>query len=91
MCRVSEKLTWHAVGDEAEECIRRYNAFTSRIEELGLDNSVDAKPLLNVGHYVVPFLRLLTYVDRGTRSSPCLAVNLGPGRQSCSPKSSNGS
>ncbi|KAG8220108.1 hypothetical protein J3R82DRAFT_1128 [Butyriboletus roseoflavus] len=36
-------------GEEADECIRRYNAFTNRIEELGLDKSVDAKPLLNVG------------------------------------------
>lgn len=37
------------IGEEADVCIRRYNAFTTRIEELGLDNMVDAKPLLNVG------------------------------------------
>ncbi|KAG6371634.1 hypothetical protein JVT61DRAFT_9348 [Boletus reticuloceps] len=42
-------------GEEADACIRRYNAFTSRIEELGLDNSVDAKPLLN-GNEVISVL-----------------------------------
>ncbi|KIJ21452.1 hypothetical protein PAXINDRAFT_159537 [Paxillus involutus ATCC 200175] len=34
-------------GEEADKCIQRYNAFTSRVEEHGLDKSVDAKPLLN--------------------------------------------
>ncbi|KAF8845429.1 hypothetical protein BDN67DRAFT_1065287 [Paxillus ammoniavirescens] len=34
-------------GEEADKCIQRYNVFTSRVEELGLDKSVDAKPLLN--------------------------------------------
>ncbi|KIJ68763.1 hypothetical protein HYDPIDRAFT_82132 [Hydnomerulius pinastri MD-312] len=34
-------------GEEANRCIERYNAFTSRVEELGLDSLVDAKPLLN--------------------------------------------
>jgi tRNA nucleotidyltransferase (CCA-adding enzyme) len=54
-------------GDEAEECIRRYNAFTSRIEELGLDNSVDAKPLLN-GNEVISVL--------GGKPGPWTAVML---------------
>ncbi|KAF9229680.1 hypothetical protein BS17DRAFT_744049 [Gyrodon lividus] len=34
-------------GQEAEKCIQRYNAFTSRVEGLGLDKLVDARPLLN--------------------------------------------
>jgi len=34
-------------GEAADACIRRYNAFASRVEQLGLDTSVDAKPLLN--------------------------------------------
>lgn len=49
----SENLTLHCIGEEADACIRRYNAFASRIEELGLDKSVDAKPLLNVGWHLV--------------------------------------
>ncbi|KAF9243781.1 hypothetical protein BU15DRAFT_86220 [Melanogaster broomeanus] len=34
-------------GEEADKCIQRYNAFVSRVEELGVDKLVDAKPLLN--------------------------------------------
>ncbi|KAH0838603.1 hypothetical protein J3R83DRAFT_6925 [Lanmaoa asiatica] len=42
-------------GEQADECIRRYNAFISRIEELDLDKLVDAKPLLN-GNEVISVL-----------------------------------
>ena len=59
-CHVLTALT-RFVGEAAEACIQRYNAFTCRVEELGLDNMVDAKPLLNVRECDVPFFRLLTY------------------------------
>lgn len=34
--------------EEAAECVQRYNALTRRVEELGLDKAVDAKPILDV-------------------------------------------
>ncbi|KAG0697785.1 hypothetical protein DFH29DRAFT_944606 [Suillus ampliporus] len=33
--------------EEAAECVQRYNALTRRVEELGLDKAVDAKPILD--------------------------------------------
>ncbi|KAF8559413.1 poly A polymerase C-terminal region-like protein [Imleria badia] len=54
-------------GEAADACIRRYNAFTSRIEELGLDNLVDTKPLLN-GNEVISVL--------GGKPGPWTAVML---------------
>ncbi|KIM54232.1 hypothetical protein SCLCIDRAFT_1222195 [Scleroderma citrinum Foug A] len=38
--------------DDATKCIERYNAFTTRVDELGLGDTVEAKPLLN-GNEVV--------------------------------------
>ncbi|KAG9314662.1 hypothetical protein JVU11DRAFT_5467 [Chiua virens] len=55
-------------GEAAEECIRRYNAFTNRVQELGLDDLVDAKPLLN-GNEVISAL--------GGKPGPWTAVVLG--------------
>ncbi|KAH7914461.1 hypothetical protein BJ138DRAFT_1170563 [Hygrophoropsis aurantiaca] len=36
---------------DISDCVERYNGFTRRVEELGLDEIVDAKPILN-GHEV---------------------------------------
>ncbi|KAG1757935.1 hypothetical protein EDB19DRAFT_1659877 [Suillus lakei] len=33
--------------EDAAECVQRYNALTHRVEELGLDKAVDAKPILD--------------------------------------------
>ncbi|TFY82353.1 hypothetical protein EWM64_g1654 [Hericium alpestre] len=41
--------------ERAKDTIQTYNAFVSRIEELGLDKAVDAKPILD-GHEVVTIL-----------------------------------
>jgi len=35
-------------SEEVADAVRRYNALTSRIEELGLHRAVDEKPILNV-------------------------------------------
>ncbi|KAH7929375.1 hypothetical protein BV22DRAFT_1002853 [Leucogyrophana mollusca] len=43
------------VVEDQGNCIERYNAFTRRVEELGLDSAVDAKPILN-GHEVTKAL-----------------------------------
>ncbi|KAG2160099.1 uncharacterized protein EDB93DRAFT_1261421 [Suillus bovinus] len=34
-------------SEEAADCVQRYNALTRRVEELGLDKAVDAKPILD--------------------------------------------
>ncbi|KAH7883919.1 hypothetical protein F5I97DRAFT_1930135 [Phlebopus sp. FC_14] len=54
-------------GDTAANCIHRYNAFVSRVEELGVDKAVDARPLLN-GNEVIKVV--------GSKPGPWTAVLL---------------
>jgi tRNA nucleotidyltransferase (CCA-adding enzyme) len=44
---------WRTTVDIAPKVIEKYNRFASRVEELGLQEDVDAKPILDVSPFIV--------------------------------------
>lgn len=49
-CVITDVLTkaWYRTVDDAAKVIEQYNRFAERVDELGLQGDVDAKPILDV-------------------------------------------
>jgi hypothetical protein len=82
----SPEKAWVTV-DAAAKVIENYNRFASRVEELGLQEDVDAKPILDVSprrYYDVLINPDITPTHRGTRLyESSTRLNQASGRARC--------